>query len=348
MPVVHPETLTPPATPPIDDDECNSAANPSLPSLEAFIFSLVNRSHVEVPTLMTSLVFLARLQDRLPPVAKGMRCTTHRIFLASLILAAKNLNDSSPKNKHWSRYTVVKGYEGFGFALPEVNLMERQLLYLLDWETCVTEEDLLTHFEPFLKPIREQMRLQDEIEVARQREWEVQASLARSSRNVSPARYSNGNSLMGSVYDSPRFMGHQRNQSLQRSSRSVSPLSVKDLPPLSYTDSHSYGSSSRSSSIAPSSRGTPASVSTYASLSDVTVADVTSSPSLAYSYVDIQPMRPKVKAHTMNIQPEMQQASKRVRTASSASNGGLISRFFGSAAGTYMEKRMGRSVAKAA
>jgi len=83
-----------------------------------------------------------------------MKCTTHRIFLAALILAAKSLNDSSPKNKHWARYTAVKGYEGFGFSLVEVNLMEKQLLNLLSWDLIVREDDLYYHLEPFLAPIR--------------------------------------------------------------------------------------------------------------------------------------------------------------------------------------------------
>ena len=147
-------TLTPPSTPPPAD---------GLPSLEEYITSIVHRSHVQVPTLMTSLVYLARLQQRLPTVAKGMACTLHRIFLAALILAAKNLNDSSPKNKHWARYTSVRGYPGFGFSITEVNLMEKQMLFLLDWDLRVRNDDLYEHLEPFLAPIRSQLAMQERI-----------------------------------------------------------------------------------------------------------------------------------------------------------------------------------------
>lgn len=72
-----------------------------------------------------------------------MPCTRHRVFLATLICAAKNLNDSSPKNKHWAKYAQM-------FSQAEVNLMEKQLLYLLDYDLSITEDELCHYASPFL------------------------------------------------------------------------------------------------------------------------------------------------------------------------------------------------------
>lgn len=397
--------LTPPSTPPPGE-----APSAPLPSLEAFITSLVNRSQVQGATLMTSLVYLARLRARLPPVAKGMRCTVHRIFLASLILAAKNLNDSSPKNKHWARYTSVKGYDGFGFSLAEVNLMERQMLFLLDWDLRVTEDDLFEHLEPFLAPLRMQLELQDEEdEIVARNEWyvpvfssisfthaDVRCRWSKSTREMTSSNSDRWTKAIKEerqdnvvikqeyhessrsraadpvppsigVYDSPASAidadfdpypsqsslslpasSNKRRPSPYRKNRSISPPSIKDVPGLSRTTtSNTLGTSSRSSSLAPSSRSTPASVSTCASgMDEIYVADVNSSPATSPSYHHPR-ARPPMKAHQLSFQAE-QQPAKKVKTTGTGSIGngqGIIAKFFNTAAGGYVATRVGRPTA---
>jgi PHO85 cyclin-1 len=405
--------LTPPSTPPAGRDD---PSQPRLPSLETFITSIVNRSSVQVPTLMTSLVYLHRLRTELPPVAKGMRCTVHRIFLASLILAAKNLNDSSPKNKHWARYTYVKGYEAFGFSLAEVNLMERQLLYLLNFRLGVSEADLFDHFEPFLAPIRmdRQQRLDEEM---------MDKHLQEEYRHVSQAKYAPSlNPYMAQsvqrrpavdpspsyhgevgVYDSPRSLvdddytdssggaysltrrgnhsaislpapcgGQKRRISPRHApysshSRSVSPPSERDIPALTHsrTDSGVHTApSSRSSSLAPpSSRGTPASMTSApddhlaSATSGVMVIDDSFSPGMTHATAYGRALaaaqaaasgnvRPGMKNHQNSFQGESQQPTTKAKLQAAgptAGMGGVMARFFNSAAGGYMGQRVGRS-----
>lgn len=73
-----------------------------------------------------------------------MACTRHRVFLATLIVAAKYLNDSGPKNVNWTKYARH-------FEMTEINLMEKQLLYLLDYDLRFDETEACRHFAPFMR-----------------------------------------------------------------------------------------------------------------------------------------------------------------------------------------------------
>ncbi|KAI7888696.1 uncharacterized protein EV154DRAFT_517019 [Mucor mucedo] len=106
-----------------------------LPSLASFIGFLVKRSSVRTGTLLGSLVFFQRLQQTLSTIAKGMPCTSHRIFLATLIVTSKALHDTSPKNKHWAKYAAY-------FTLSEINLMEKQLLSLMNYHVSISPAEL--------------------------------------------------------------------------------------------------------------------------------------------------------------------------------------------------------------
>lgn len=226
-----------------------------MPTLKEFITRLVVCSNVQVPTLMSSLVYLTRLKARLQPHATGRRSTPHRIFLATLILAAKYLNDSSPKNKHWARYTYVPvmATDGsgvvadFSFRTAEVNEMERQLLCLLGWDLRIEEQDLYRDFDSFLEPIRrdvadryarrQRRKYEERVRLEYLQHQKEEAAGYQSSRGSSPA--SSSSSCAG---------GRSASSSISSgSSRSASPYA----PSLTYSAGQSPVSSLSSRATTP-------------------------------------------------------------------------------------------------
>ncbi|KAI8091666.1 hypothetical protein BDF21DRAFT_409902 [Thamnidium elegans] len=118
----------------------------AIPPLSTFVNLLARRSCARTGTLLASIVLLDRLRQRLAQFAKGMPCTCQRIFLATLIVTTKILHDTSPKNKHWTKYALY-------FSLPEVNLMEKQLLALMNYQLMITQKDMYYTFISYDKTI---------------------------------------------------------------------------------------------------------------------------------------------------------------------------------------------------
>ncbi|CEP22455.1 PCL2 [Cyberlindnera jadinii] len=134
-------------SPPSSPCSYSQSASQPVPLFE-FIRRLIKHSNVQTPTLMSTLVYLARLKAILPSNVYGIETTRHRIFLGCLILTAKSLNDSSPINKHWTAYT-----DGL-LQIEEVNTIERELLEYLNWDLTITNDDLIASLGYFLEPIK--------------------------------------------------------------------------------------------------------------------------------------------------------------------------------------------------
>ncbi|WPK25836.1 hypothetical protein PUMCH_003169 [Australozyma saopauloensis] len=202
-----------------------------LVSLRKFICRLIEHSNVQTPTLMTALVYLNRLRGVLPGNAVGMGTTRHRIFLASLIISAKTLNDSSPLNRHWTKYT-----DGL-LTNKDVNLAERELISLLRWNLTVPEKELVVVLHPFLVRIKNDLRKKQEAENRQKSEY-YRMSNFQSNNSLSSTKSSIFSST-SSLRSSPSSY-HNLVESAPRT-----PLKEKSIPAMNY---HGHGYSYKSAS----------------------------------------------------------------------------------------------------
>ncbi|KAK6460532.1 hypothetical protein DFJ63DRAFT_289860 [Scheffersomyces coipomensis] len=185
-------------------------------SLVVFIKNLIKYSNVQTPTLMATLVYLNKLRNILPANAIGMETTRHRIFIAALILSAKSLNDQSPLNKHWTKYT-----DGL-LTNEEVNMAERELIGLLKWNISIKEDDLIVALQPFLTTIKQQLvQKMDEENSQKLNYYRLSNSFSNRSISSSSSR-SSSNASLSSYNSSLSLKNSHSNYSLQSSSSSSS------------------------------------------------------------------------------------------------------------------------------
>jgi G1/S-specific cyclin PLC1 len=147
--IIHVAKKAAKAVPRISHDKEN-VYDTHLPSIEEFVASVITRSDVSVPVLIASLVYLSRLRTYLPSAATGCPSTPHRLVLVALILADKAHNECGTRNAYWSQCSAVPEHNFLGFSNGEVNRMERQFLYLLDWDIRIDPRDLYDQLEPLI------------------------------------------------------------------------------------------------------------------------------------------------------------------------------------------------------
>ncbi|THU88719.1 hypothetical protein K435DRAFT_679265 [Dendrothele bispora CBS 962.96] len=101
-----------------------------------FVNTVLTRANVSTPVVLTSLVYVDRAKPHLHIAVEEW--VLERVFLGSLIIASKYLNDSTLKNIHWAICTGV-------FGNRDVGCIEREFLQVIDWELSVSERDILVH-----------------------------------------------------------------------------------------------------------------------------------------------------------------------------------------------------------
>ncbi|TRM64633.1 hypothetical protein BD626DRAFT_255789 [Schizophyllum amplum] len=114
----------------------SSRGDPKRAKFTELVAQVIARSEVPITVVLVLLAYIDRCKPHLRVASDAY--VHERIFLGALIVAAKYLNDSSPKNSHWARYTGE-------FSKADIGLIEREFLGVLDFTLGITEDNLLPH-----------------------------------------------------------------------------------------------------------------------------------------------------------------------------------------------------------
>ena len=240
--------------------------------------------------------------------------------------------------------------------------MEKQLLFLLDWDLQISNDDLFTHFEPFLGPIRSRMELEETKRQHRAQEQEpiqhqrpycsTQSYVFKSTASLhflpppvgvyaSPVSYASSSYIsdlerLSSSAQAPAIpLRRPIRQAHNSRHRSNSPPPLDAVPSLSRPGTAStYASSSRSSSRSPQSsgHGTPASsVSSYTD--DIAIMSGNEDNSVGES---MYTLRPSLGSHMLSYGSNEEKPAKKARVG----GGGIIARFLNLNSATTTSQRV--------
>ncbi|KAL1759354.1 hypothetical protein FB107DRAFT_205336 [Schizophyllum commune] len=110
--------------------------------LMSFVSNVIYRAEVPIAVILATLVYIERAKEHLHITVEDF--AHERVFLGALIVAAKYINDASPKNAHWALYTGI-------FTKRDVCLVEREFLSVLDFCLMLHADDLQTHYDALVK-----------------------------------------------------------------------------------------------------------------------------------------------------------------------------------------------------
>ncbi|KAJ8096154.1 hypothetical protein PM082_000062 [Marasmius tenuissimus] len=104
-----------------------------LTKLRTSAMGILLIDQVTTPVALVTLVYLRRARPHLAVFLR--RWSLEQVFLVSVVLATKYLNDGSIPNADWACYTGMIGKH-------DLNRIEREFLEMIDWELRVTECDV--------------------------------------------------------------------------------------------------------------------------------------------------------------------------------------------------------------
>ncbi|KAI8062135.1 hypothetical protein BC940DRAFT_244820 [Gongronella butleri] len=112
-------------------DCSRSARIRAIPSLPNFVRQVYVKCRLSPAILVIALIYIHRLQARLPMDSKGDYDTPHKVFLAAIILACKYNEDCKSRTQAIYRCVSVV------YSNQELNEMERSFLSVVQYDLYV-------------------------------------------------------------------------------------------------------------------------------------------------------------------------------------------------------------------
>jgi len=107
----------------------------NISSFRKFIQSMIQSTNLSLPSLLLALYYIYKLKNNLPKTLSKNIGSEYRLFIVSLILSNKFLDDHTFTTKTWSELS--------GLSIIELNIMEREFLIGLDYKMFVSHEEFL-------------------------------------------------------------------------------------------------------------------------------------------------------------------------------------------------------------